>query len=73
MFKYIWLIVLIILWSLWGYLTLKDCIKLKKRGFNDVYEFINNLKTESFAFILTTLLVVISFSFYAWIISLMGE
>lgn len=71
MFKYLWLIIFVVLWLLWGYYTAKDCIKVfKEHNFNDVYSFVANLKTESFAFIAMTLLVIIGFSFGEWVLSL---
>jgi len=70
MFKYLWLIILIILWLLWLYSTVRDCIEVFKEHISDdALDFCDNLKWTSFTFIFMTVLFIIGFSFYEWLIS----
>jgi len=70
MFKYLWIIILIILWILWLYSTVRDCIEVFKEHISDdILDFCDNIKMSSFTFIFMTVLFIIGFSFYEWLIS----
>ncbi len=71
MFKYVWIIILVGIWLLWGWATVKDIIKtLQNHDYDNVFEFLDDLEPGSCGFIFGTLITLVVASLIAWIISL---
>lgn len=74
MFKYIWIMIIIGLYLLWGYRSVKDCIEVFNRhSYDDIVDFLDELDPCSAGFIVLTLLIVVGASFFAWLMSLFAE
>lgn len=73
MFKYVWIIILIGLYLLWGYSAVKDIIDtLKCHVFDNILELFEYLDPSSNGFILLTVLLLACSSFVYWIIGIAG-
>ena len=73
MFKYVWILILVGLYLLWGYSAVKDIIDtLNDYCFNNVLEFFDELDPESNGFILLTVLTLACFSFVYWLYCIVG-
>jgi hypothetical protein len=73
MFKYVWIIIIFVVWLLWGLATIKDIIRtLQDHGYDNVFELLDDLEPESAGFIVCTLLVLGIASLIAWLMSLAG-
>lgn len=71
MFKYVWIIIIFVVWLLWGWATVKDIIRtLHDYDYDNVFELLDNLDPLSEAFIVCTLLVLGIASLIAWLGSL---
>lgn len=71
MFKYIWIIILVGIWLLWGWTTVKDIIRtLRDRDYDNVFELLDDLEPVSAGFICLNLIVLGLASLLAWLISL---
>jgi uncharacterized membrane protein len=73
MFKYVWILILVGLYVLFGYSTIKDIINtLKQHEYDDILDFFDDLESPSIAFIVLTVLVLACSSFGYWIICAAG-
>lgn len=71
MFKYVWIIIIFIVWLLWGWATIKDIIRTwQDRDCDNVFELLDNLEPGSCGFIFSTLIILGLASLLAWLISL---
>ncbi len=71
MFKYVWIIILVGIWLLWGWATVKDIIKtLQNHDYDNVFELLDDLEPSSAGFIVCTLSVLGISSLIAWLMSL---
>lgn len=71
MFKYIWIIIIFVIWLLWGWATVKDIIRtLHDRDYDNVFELLDDLDPGSAGFIVCTLFVLAVVSFAGWLMSL---
>ena len=68
MFKYVWIIIIFVVWLLWGLATIKDIIRtLQDHDYDNVFELLDNLEPGSAGFIVCTLLVLGIASLIAWL------
>ena len=73
MFKYVWIIILVGLYLLWGYSTVKDIITtLRIHEYDNIIDLFDDLDPSSVGFIVLTVLILACFSFMYWIISVAG-
>lgn len=73
MFKYVWILILVGLYLLWGYSAVKDIIDtLKDYCFDNILEFFDELDPSSSEFILLTVLTLACFSFVYWLYCITG-
>lgn len=73
MFKYVWILILVGLYLLWGYSTVKDIINtLKWHNFDNILELFDFLDPSSNGFILLTVLIIACSSFVYWIFCNVG-
>lgn len=71
MFKYVWIIIIFVVWLLWGWATVKDIIKTwQDHDHDNVFELLDDLEPGSCAFIFGTLIILGLASLLAWLISL---
>ena len=73
MFKYVWILILVGLYLLWGHSTVKDIIDtLKDYCFDNILEFFDELDPSSSGFILLTVLILACSSFVYWLYCITG-
>lgn len=73
MFKYVWVLILVVLYLFWGYSTVKDIIDtLKDYCFDNILDFFDELDPSSTGFILLTVLTLACSSFVYWIYCIVG-
>lgn len=73
MFKYVWILILVGLFVLWGYSAVKDIIDtLKHYDFDNILGLFDELDPSSNGFILFTVLILACSSFMYWIICAAG-
>ncbi len=69
MFKYVWIIIIFVVWLLWGLATVKDCIEVFNRhSYDNIFEFLDYLDPSSAGFIILSLLIIVGASFFAWLV-----
>ena len=74
MFKYIWILISVGLYLLWGYSTVKDIIDvLKHNDFDNILELFEFLDPGSNGFLLLTVLILACSSFVYWLYCIVGE
>ena len=71
MFKYLWIIPLVILWICWFVNTIKDAIRVIKyfieRPYRGGYTFLDLISDSTFAFLFIHIGAILMFSFYMFI------
>lgn len=71
MFKYVWIVIIVGAFLLWGWTAVKDCIDVFSRhSYDNIFEFLDELDPSSAGFIILSLLIIIGASFYVWLVSL---
>lgn len=72
MFKYVWIIIIFVVWLLWGWATVKDIIRTLQNHdyYDNVFELLDDLDPGSAGFIVGTLFVLAVVSFAGWLMSL---
>ena len=75
MFKYVWIIIVVGAYLLWGWSTVKDIIEtMRKDDYDSVFELLENLENvSSMAFIFCTVIILGSVSFIVWLVSFFAE
>ena len=73
MFKYVWILILVVLYLLWGYSAVKDIIDtFKNYTFDNILGLFDELDPSSSGFLLLTVLILACSSFMYWIICVAG-
>ena len=78
MFKWLWLIFLVIIWFTWGVFAVKNVIETfkevyySKRGKSDIFEFLDELEDYSSLFFIVTFLILLGWSLILFLIDFCG-
>lgn len=73
MFKYVWILILVGLYLLWGYSAVKDIITtLRIHEYDNIIDLFDDLDPSSNGFIIFTAVILASFSFVYWLFCITG-